>query len=106
MHGGMFFRNDICQLQDRSSIFEKRRRELANKAVALDPSLTWIYFEIHQDAKINSDAALEAARQLQNWDPNNAVASLASADVIFEQESDGWVKAGHGYDFSMAQPKL
>lgn len=84
----------------------KERREFADKAVHLDPSLTWIYFEIYHDGKADKDAALEAAKQLQKRDPDNAVAWLASADVIFDQVGDAWTKGGHGYDFSMAQPQI
>ena len=84
----------------------KERFALADTAVRLDPSLTWISFELHHDTTTDEDARLEAVKRLQKWDPDNAVAWLASADLTFDQVRDAWIKAGHGYDVSRAQQQL
>lgn len=68
----------------------KERRELGDKAVALDPSLTWIYFELHQESTAPEGVSLERAKRLQKWDPDNAVVWLASADVAFDEVRDPW----------------
>jgi len=84
----------------------KERFALAEKAAGLDPSLTWIYFEVHHESTANESASVDRVKRLQKWDQDNAVAWLASADVIFEQDRDLWIKGGHGYDLSMAQPQF
>lgn len=85
---------------------QKERSELADKAVALDPSLTWIYFEVYRDSMADEVATLEAAKRLRKWDTDNAVAWLAAADAIFAEKRNASVKEGHGYDISWAQQQL
>jgi hypothetical protein len=84
----------------------KERRVLADRAVGIDPSLTWIYFEIYRDSTADEGAGLEAAKRLQKWDPDNAVAWLAIADAVFAETRNASVKEGHGYDISWAQQQL
>jgi hypothetical protein len=56
----------------------------ANLAVSLDPSLTWIYFQM-QDERERPDANFsERIARLQKWDPNNAVPYLMEAQQSFE----------------------
>jgi len=72
----------------------------ADAAVALDPSLTWVYFERpnYWYRRIPSpDEALRRARLLEKWDPNNAVPYLMEASVAFDRHEEQWI---HNTNFS------
>lgn len=79
--------------------FESRKDfvSLANKAVALDPSLTWIYSQGYQ-----SDSWVPEARdwgtKLEAWDPGNGFAYLVQAQIRnSELVRDGkWVRRSWG----------
>jgi hypothetical protein len=79
--------------------FESRKDfvSLANKAVALDPSLTWIYSQGYQ-----SDSWVPEARdwgtKLEAWDPGNGFAYLVKAQIRnSELVRDGkWVRRSWG----------
>ena len=66
---------------------------LAEQAVALDPSLTWVYYGVayrHRSDHGWKDPAFAATlktwlAKLQAWDPQNAVPYLLQAEVIHEQ---------------------
>jgi hypothetical protein len=62
--------------------FESRKDfiSLANKAVALDPSLTWIYSQGYQSDSWAPEARDWAAK-LEAWDPGNAVGYLVQAEL-------------------------
>jgi hypothetical protein len=56
----------------------------ANLAVSLDPSLTWVYFQM-EDERQRPDANFsERVARLQKWDPANAVPYLMEAQQSFE----------------------
>jgi hypothetical protein len=56
----------------------------ANLATSLDPSLTWIYFQM-QDERERPDANFsERIARLEKWDPDNAVPYLMEAQRSFE----------------------
>jgi hypothetical protein len=56
----------------------------ADLAVSLDPSLTWVYFQM-ADGRQGSDAGFsERVARLQKWDPDNAVPYLMEAQQTFE----------------------
>jgi hypothetical protein len=56
----------------------------ADLAVSLDPSLTWVYFQM-ADARQHPDAGFsERVAHLQKWDPDNAVPYLMEAEQSFE----------------------
>jgi hypothetical protein len=56
----------------------------ADLAVSLDPSLTWVYFQM-ADTRNHSVAGFsERVARLQKWDPDNAVPYLMEADQSFD----------------------
>jgi len=56
----------------------------ADLAVSLDPSLTWVYFQM-ADGRQHPDAGFsERVARLQKWDPDNAVPYLMEAQQNFE----------------------
>ena len=55
--------------------------KLADEAVKMDPSLTWIYSSLAVHARQNPEAA-RWVEQLNQWDPDNAVPKLVIADRI------------------------
>ena len=60
----------------------------ADAAVALDQSLTWIYFETNGLASMihpTEDELLRRARLLQKWDPDNATPWLMEANIAFSR---------------------
>jgi hypothetical protein len=72
---------------------EKSSQYFADAAVAMDPNLTWIYFErpnylyrVHPSA----EDALRRARILEKWDPQNAVPYLMEASVAFDRYEETW----------------
>lgn len=72
---------------------EKSSRHFADAAVAIDPSLTWIYFErpnYNYRLFPSGEDALERARILEKWDPQNAVPYLMEASVTFDRYQDKW----------------
>jgi len=55
----------------------------ADLAVSLDPSLTWVYFQM-QDERQHPDAHFsERVAWLQKWDPDNAIPYLMEAQQSF-----------------------
>jgi hypothetical protein len=78
--------------------FESRKDfvSFANKAVALDPSLTWIYSQGHESDSWLPDAHDWAAK-LQAWDPGNATGYLVQAELRrAELIHDGWRRRSGG----------
>jgi hypothetical protein len=65
----------------------QEKNHWADLAVSLDPSLTWIYFQMRNpeqsDQSLNAETSAQIAR-LQKWDPDNAVPYLMEADEVFE----------------------
>lgn len=58
---------------------------LADEAVAIDPSLTWVYLSLIQpalEAKQNPPNAHALVARLEKWDPDNAVPYLFEATEI------------------------
>jgi len=64
---------------------------LAEHAVAKDPSLTWTYYFLAQrrsDTRFRGAPRPELAQYLEEWDPKNAVPYLAEADAIASAHSN------------------
>jgi hypothetical protein len=57
---------------------------LADEAVKMDPSLTWIYSPLADHTRENPETA-RWIEQLGRWDPDNAVPKLAAADRIYNE---------------------
>jgi hypothetical protein len=83
--------------------FESRKDfvSFANKAVALDPSLTWIYSQGHQSESWEPEAHGWAAK-LQAWDPGNAVGYLVQAEL---RRSDLIHDGHYSWDVPMHDPQ-
>jgi hypothetical protein len=60
--------------------------DLADKAVALDPGLTWVYYVFAAHDRLNPRAAAWIAR-LRAWDPDNMVPALLLADRFLPRSS-------------------
>jgi hypothetical protein len=63
---------------------DAERLRLADQAIALDPSFTWVDYE---NVRSNSSRTpLDAKRlaRLESWDPENAAVLLLSAENVFE----------------------
>ena len=58
-----------------------RALELADRAVALDPSLVWIYASRYYHVPLDLPQSGERLKQLRSSDPENAFAYLVSANV-------------------------
>ncbi len=63
---------------------ERRRMQLADRASALDPKLTWVYW--NPGPQKGRDPKLEDQKiaRLKAWDPDNAVPYLIEGERIFE----------------------
>ncbi len=65
---------------------EAQKTRLADRATALDPDLSWVYWNLglrrSRDPKTE-----ERIAQLQAWDPDNAVPYLLEAERIFDKQS-------------------
>jgi hypothetical protein len=74
------------------------RMQMADKAVALDPSLTWVYAYVRARdglaAWINNPMPAEWLDKLQKWDPDNAVPHLLTAHQSFLRFEEEWQKNG------------
>jgi hypothetical protein len=75
------------------------RMEMADKAVALDPSLTWIYAYVRTrdglGACCNNPMPAEWLDKLQKWDPDNVAPHLLAAHQILLQFEEEWQKNGY-----------
>jgi hypothetical protein len=74
----------------------------ADRAVVIDPSLTWIYYQMDRHPfpgyELNDADFVPRAARLQQWDPDNAAPYLAGAERLFNRA--GW-EAGW-YDFGLS----
>jgi hypothetical protein len=62
----------------------EERSRLADEAVKMDPSLTWIYSPLADHTRTNPEAA-RWVEQLNQWDRDNAVPKLVIADRIYNE---------------------
>jgi hypothetical protein len=63
---------------------DAERLRLADQAIALDPSFTWVDYE---NVRSNSSLSLLDAKRLarlESWDPENAAVLLLSTEKVFE----------------------
>jgi len=80
------------------------RMRMADRAVALDPSLTWIYAYVRTTDGLgsccNNPLPAEWLAKLQKWDPDNAVPRLLVAHQSSLRFSEFWEKHGErgGYE--------
>lgn len=74
---------------------------LANKAVAMDPSLTWILSQAHYE-DYNDPGARDWPARLQAWDPGNAMGYLVEAEVRSGEFNPGFKKP---YDAIQSDPQ-
>jgi hypothetical protein len=58
---------------------------LASQAIARDESLTWLAYEFRLRGEEPDEAAIERARRVQMWDPQNAAPRLMTAVPIFDR---------------------
>jgi hypothetical protein len=56
----------------------------ADRAVSIDPRLTWIYYDLTHRPVSDDQRARDLAR-LQQWDPENGLIYLAQADLLAAQ---------------------
>src|SRR5579864_414649 len=56
----------------------------ADLAVSLDPSLTWVYFQMADTRKNSLAGFSDRVARLQKWDPQNAVPLLMEAEQSFD----------------------
>jgi hypothetical protein len=80
----------------------EERIRLANEAVRLDPSLTWIYAEVpSEDASLSmlppQTISSEWLGQLRKWDPDNAVPLLLAAHQTMVRLKEESQKNGYVY---------
>ncbi len=61
----------------------QERDKLADRAVALDPQLTWIYW--NPDGSRDPKVEEQTRARLQQWNPENAIPYLFEAERIFEK---------------------
>ena len=75
------------------------RIRMAEEAVRLDPSLTWIYAEVWtQDERTSCCHRVLPGgwvEALEKWDPENAVPRLVAADQMLAQFEADWTKNGY-----------
>jgi len=75
------------------------RIRMAEEAVRLDPSLTWIYAEVwtqdNRTSCCHSFLPLAWIEALEKWDPENAVPRLIAADQALTQFDADWTKNGY-----------
>ncbi len=64
---------------------------LAERAVALDPQLTWIYYSLLVSDPANPSAEQWISR-LEAWDPENAIPHLMRGEQIRVRAGDRWPK--------------
>jgi len=86
------------------------RIRLANDAVQLDPSLTWIYTQVRTTDDIRSSwrnpLPAEWLDKLQKWDPDNAVPRLLVAQQSLIQFEDGWQRSGYQGLYNLESKKF
>ena len=74
------------------------RMHMADRAVSLDPSLTWIYAYVRTTeglgACCNNPLPAEWLDKLQKWDPDNAVPRVLIAHQSFLRFDEAWQKSG------------
>jgi hypothetical protein len=64
---------------------DAERSRLADRAIALDPSLTWIDYENAPSPNFSSHpSAAKRLARLETWDPDNAAVIFVSSESIFE----------------------
>jgi hypothetical protein len=75
------------------------RIQMADKAVALDSSLTWIYAYVHTrdglGACCNNPMPAEWLDKLQKWDPDNIAPHLLAAHESLLRFEEEWQKNGY-----------
>jgi hypothetical protein len=74
------------------------RVRMADEAVRLDPSLTWIYSQVRTTAGQNCcryELPAEWIEKLKKWDPDNAVPRLLAAQQRFIRFEDEWAQRGY-----------
>jgi hypothetical protein len=74
---------------------DAERARLADRAIALDPSLTWIEYE-NTPFVMSPSLPPEAKRRarLEAWDPGNAAVRLLSSEVLFESSVSRYLRPG------------
>ena len=73
------------------------RVKMADRAVALDPSLTWIYAYVRPNDGFdccNKELPAEWLAKLQNWDPDNAFVRLLDAHQSYVRLFEAWQANG------------
>ena len=72
------------------------RARMANEAVRLDASLTWIYCYVHAEQGPWWPYSVPQVwiNRLQEWDPDNAMPRLLVAQEIHTRYENEWIKAG------------
>ncbi len=72
------------------------RARMANEAVRLDASLTWIYCYVHAEQGPWWPYSVPQVwiNRLQEWDPDNAIPRLLVAQEIHTRYENEWIKAG------------
>ena len=75
------------------------RINMADQAVSLDPSLTWIYAYVQPSSgpgwSLTSPTPTEWLDKLQKWDPNNAFPRLLAAHQTDVRLSQAWAVSGY-----------
>jgi hypothetical protein len=64
---------------------------LAERAIALDPQLTWIYYSLLVSDRTNPSAE-QWISHLEAWDPENAIPHLVRGEQIGVRAGDRWPK--------------
>lgn len=73
---------------------EQERARLADAAVALDSSLTWIYWNPPQ-RPLDPKLVEEQIARLKAWDPDNAIPYLYEAEQIFARQIQSRLRGGN-----------
>jgi hypothetical protein len=63
---------------------DAERMRLADQAIALDPSFTWVDYENVRSGSSRSLLDAKRLTRLESWDPKNAAVLLLSAENVFE----------------------
>lgn len=69
------------------------------EAIALDPSLTWIYLNLLDVHYMDAPIPAEWVKRLEQWDPQNAVPHLLEAERIAREFRAQWKQAHSGMNF-------
>jgi hypothetical protein len=79
------------------------RIPMADRAVKLDPSLTWIYADVptaEEPSMLDSQPMPPRwIARLENWDPDNAFVHMLGAQQRLLRLEDSWQKSGYRGDY-------